>query len=323
MMSTIEKCLKATFLLVLGSFTILSVTSTSKPQESYAQQVNGRGTLIVNKDLVTLTVNVADSAGHAVAGLSKRSFTIIDDASLQDIVFFSDADSPASIAIVFDLSESMTAEKIKRATDAFAHFSETSLAANEYSLIGFNESPRLLLDRTRDTNALLEKLSAAVPHGGTALYDACYLGVERLKHGSYSKRVLLLISDGQDNESRYNLDQARRMLRESDAVLYSIGVADPIALTGKAGARVRATLDGLAEVAGGRAFYPSNTAEMDQVCERIAIEIRHQYSIGYRPHNFLGDGKWHHIKVKVRAPIGTAHVFVRTREGYYARPGGR
>jgi Ca-activated chloride channel homolog len=285
------------------------------------RQVRDEVPIIVNTDLVTLNVSVVDRSGHLVTGLDKRAFSILDNKSPQEIVFFSDADAPVSVSIVFDLSESMSGEKIKLARAALAHFIETSLNSDEYTLIVFSESPQVLLDRTRDGKAMIDRLSAAVPHGTTALYDACYLGVERLTGGTYPKRVLLLISDGQDNNSHYNFDEVRSLLRESDVVFYSIGIADPIQLTGKAGARVRYALEGLAEITGGKAFFPSNEAQMDEIFERIALELRRQYSIGYRPQNFAGDGKWHRIRVRVNPPNGTAHLSVRSRAGYYAPAG--
>ena len=279
--------------------------------------------IIVNSDLVTLNVSVLDGSGHSVTGLDKRAFTILDDKSPQEITFFSDADAPISVSIVFDLSESMSGEKIKLARGALAHFTETSLDSDEYTLIVFSEQPQVLLERTHDGKAIIDRLSAAVPHGTTALYDACYLGVDRLARGAYPKRVLLLISDGQDNNSHYNFDEVRRLLRESDVVFYSIGIADPIQLAGKAGARVRYALEGLAEITGGKAFFPSNEAQMDEIFEQIALELRHQYSIGYRPQHFSSDRKWHRIRVRVNPPNGTAHLSVRSRSGYYATTGPR
>jgi Ca-activated chloride channel family protein len=300
---------------------LISQTSRVVLSAASGGQVKDEGPVIVNTDLVTLSVSVLDRSGHPVTGLDKRAFSILDNKSPQEIAFFSDADAPVSMSIVFDLSESMRGEKIRLARAALAHFIETSLDSDEYTLIGFNERPQVLLERTRDVKAMIDRLSAAVPHGATALYDACYLGVERLTGGTYPKRVVLLISDGQDNNSHYNFDEVRNLLRESDVVFYSIGIADPIQLAGKAGAKVRYALEGLADVTGGKAFFPSNEAQMDEIFERIALELRHQYSIGYRPQNFTGDGKWHRIRVRVNPPNGTAHLSVRSRAGYYATAG--
>jgi len=261
---------------------------------------------------------VLDGSGRSVTGLDKRAFTILDDSSPQEITFFSDVDEPVSVNIVFDLSGSMSIDKIRLAREALSHFIEMSLDSDEYSLIAFNDRPQLLLERTRDPKAILDKLSTVAPHGSTALYDACYLGVERLTGGTYPKRVLLLISDGQDNNSHYDLDEVRHLLRESDVVLYSIGVASPIQLSGKAGSHVRHALEGLAEVTGGRAFFVSNGAQMDEVFEWIALELRRQYSIGYRPQNFSYDRRWHRIRVRVMPPNGYPPLSVRSRAGYYA-----
>ena len=283
-------------------------------------QLRFDGPVITNTNLVTLKVSVLDGSGRSVIGLDKDAFTILDDRSLQEISFFSDADEPISVSIVFDSSGSMSSEKIKLAREALAHFIETSLNSDEYSLIVFNERPQLLMERTRDAKALLDRLSAVVPHGATALYDACYLGVETLTGGAYPKRVLLLISDGQDNNSQYDFDEVRRLLRESDVTVYSIGIAAPIQLSGKAGSQIRRAMEGLADVTGGRAFFVSNEAQMDEVFDRIALELRHQYSIGYRPQNFSNDRKWHRIRVKVASPNRSEHLLVRSREGYYAAP---
>jgi Ca-activated chloride channel family protein len=282
------------------------------------RQLQSNGPVIVNTDLVTLNVSVLDDAGRSIIGLDKRAFTVLEDKSSEEITFFSDADEPISVTIVFDVSGSMSREKIKLAREALAHFIETSLNSDEYSLIVFNERPQLLVEPTHDAKAMLDRLSAVVPHGATALYDACYLAVERRTRGAYSKRAVLLISDGQDNKSHYDLDEVRHLLSESEVMLYSIGIAAPIELSGKPGARVRRTMGGLAEITGGRAFFVSKEAQMDEVFERIALELRHQYSIAYRPTNFSSDGRWHRIKVKVVPPNGSVRLSVRSREGYYS-----
>ena len=275
------------------------------------------GPVVVNTDLVTLIVSVTDGSAHSIIGLDKGMFTIFDEKVTQEITFFSDADAPISIAIVFDLSESMRGEKIRQAREALNRFMNTSLDSDEYFLIVFNDQPQVLFEGTGDIKAVMDKLSRAESHGSTALFDACYVAVERLSRGAHSKRALLLITDGEDNNSRYSLGETRELLKESDVMVYSIGI-DPMRVTGKAGARVRHTLEGLAEITGGKAFYPSNAAKMDETFEQIALELRQQYSIGYRPRNFSGDGKWHRIKVKVTPPSGTKHLSVRSRAGYYA-----
>ena len=279
-------------------------------------EVDDKGPVITNTDLVSFTVTVTDIYGRFVSGLGKNAFSIFDDKTQKDITFFSDEDAPVSVGILFDVSGSMSGDKVRRARDALAHFVQTSHDRDEYFLIGFNSRAQLLMDRTRDGNAVLDKLTFVQTKNNTALYDACYLGVERVQRGTHPKRALLLISDGQDNNSRYTFNELRRVLKESDVVLYAIGILGGSDVGSSLGMEGQGVLDDLAGVSGGKAFYPRSSAEMDDIFEQIALELRHQYSIGYRPPNF--DGKWHRIKVKVAPPRGLPRLFVRSKEGYFA-----
>ncbi|MFL6284651.1 MAG: VWA domain-containing protein [Pyrinomonadaceae bacterium] len=273
--------------------------------------------VIVHTDLVTLTVTVTDTYGRFVTGLGKNAFSIVDDKTPQEITFFSDEDAPVSLGVVFDVSGSMSGDKISKAREALSKFIDTSHSRDEYFLIGFNNRAQLLLDRTRDSDSLLEKLTFVQTKGQTALYDATYLGVERVARGTHPKRAILLISDGQDNSSRYTFTELRRLLKESDVIIYAIGIVDghddsQLGYTG------RAILEELSGVSGGKAFFPSTSAEMNDTFERIALELRTQYSIGFRPTSFANDGKWHKLKIKVQPPRGFPRLFVRGREGYFA-----
>lgn len=270
--------------------------------------------IVVNTDLITLTVSVTDAEGRSVSGLDKSAFTVLDDKAPQEISFFSDADAPASVGIVFDVSGSMSGDKIMRAREALARFVETSHDQDEYFLVDFSSRARLLLDRTRDADAVLSKFTYVQPRGDTALYDAAYLGIEKVMGGAHAKRAILLISDGEDNNSRHTFKELRRRLQESGVVVYSIGVGMNY-LPRATGAE---TLKKLASVSGGKAFFPGSAAEMIKAFERIAVELRRRYSVGYRPSNFAADGKWHRVKVKVLPPRGAPRLFVRSREGYYA-----
>jgi Ca-activated chloride channel family protein len=242
----------------------------------------------------------------------------MDDKVEQEIVFFSDEDAPVSLGVVFDVSGSMSGDKIQRAREALVRFVDTSHHGDEYFLIGFNHRPQLLLDRTRDSNALTDKLTFVSTKGQTALYDACYLGVEKVTRGAHQKRAVLLISDGQDNSSRYTFSELRRLLKETDVIIYAIGISDGGPYDSTLDVTGRAILEELAGVSGGKAFFPNSGAEMNDVFERIALELRTQYSIGYRPSNFANDGKWHKLKVRVQPPRGMSRLFVRSKEGYYA-----
>jgi len=281
------------------------------------------GPVVVNTDLITLTVTVTDTYGRYVSGLNKNAFNVFDEKQPQQITFFSDDDSPVSVGVIFDVSGSMSGDKIKRARDALSKFIQTSHDSDEYFLIAFNSRAQLLLDRTRDGNAVLDKLTFVETKNQTALYDACYLGVEKVQRGIHPKRALLLISDGQDNDSRYTFNELRKLLKESDVVLYGIGILSGTDAGSSMGMEGQGVLDELAGVSGGKAFFPRSAAEMDDIFEQIALELRHQYSIGYKPESFTNDGKWHRVKVKVTPPRGLPRLFVRAKEGYYATSGAR
>jgi Ca-activated chloride channel family protein len=293
---------------------------TASPQTGQQQKpgTEADGPVIVNTDLITVTVTVTDLYGRFVSGLSKSAFAVFDNKQQQEISFFSDDDSPVSVGVIFDVSGSMSGDKVKRARDALSHFIQTSHDSDEYFLIAFNSRAQLLLDRTRDGNEVLNRLTFVQTKSNTALYDACYLGVERVQRGTHPKRALLLISDGQDNNSRYTFSELRRVLKETDVVVYAVGILSGGDSSSSLGMEGQGILEELAGVSGGKAFFPRTNAEMDDIFEQIALELRHQYSIGYRPPNFVGDGKWHNIKVKVTPPRGLPRLFVRTKEGYFA-----
>ncbi|MCA1607071.1 MAG: VWA domain-containing protein, partial [Acidobacteria bacterium] len=291
-----------------------SGSTASGPEKSLID----KGLVITNTDLITFTVTVTDTYGRYVSGLGKNAFTVLDEKKPQEITFFSDDDAPVSVGVIFDVSGSMSGDKIKRARDALSKFIQTSHNSDEYFLIAFNSRAQLLLDKTRDGNAVLDKLTFVQTRNNTALYDACYLGVEKVQRGAHPKRALLLISDGQDNNSRYTFNELRRLLKESDVTLYGVGILSGNDAGSQMGMEGQGILDELASVSGGKAFFPRSNAEMDDIFEQIALELRHQYSIGYKPANFINDGRWRKIKVKVTPPRGLPRLFVRSKEGYYA-----
>lgn len=309
------------FLVLIALATALAqdkpLIDSTRPQvpESARAKSSSEQQIIVNTDLVTLNVSVIDADGFHVPGLTKRDFAVTDNKIPQDITFFSDADLPLSIGIVFDVSGSMSGKKIEQAKEALLAFIQTSHPDDEYFLVGFNSQPQLLLERTRNGNSVIDKLSLVDPRGSTALYDASYLALDRVMQGIYPKRAVLIISDGQDNNSRYTFSNLQRALKECGAILYAIGIEG--SAIGMLNVYGKLLLNELASVSGGRAFFPANSKQMNEAFEQIALELRHQYSIGYRPLNFALDGKWHRVKVKVTPPSELKRVWVRSREGYY------
>lgn len=273
--------------------------------------------LVVNADLVTVTVTVTDGEGRHVAGLGKTAFAVTDDKVPQEITFFADEDEPASVGVLFDVSGSMSGDKIERAREALAGLVRTSHPADEFFLIDFASDARLLLNRTRDADAVSAKFTYARPRGQTALYDAVYLGVEKVMRGAHRKRAVVVISDGEDNNSRHSLGELRRQLQESGVAVYAVGISMNWLPRQGAGEE---TLKRLAAATGGEAFFPKSSSELDDAFERIALVLRHQYAVGYRPSNFAPDGRWRRVRVKVTPPPGVKRLHVRAKEGYFADP---
>ena len=278
--------------------------------------------VITNTDLITFTVTVTDTYGRYVSGLGKSAFTVLDEKKPQDITFFSDDDAPVSVGVIFDVSGSMSGDKIKRSRDALSKFIQTSHNMDEYFLIAFNSRAQLLLDRTRDGNAVLDKLTFVQTRNNTALYDACYLGVEKVQRGTHPKRALLLISDGQDNNSRYTFNELRRLLKESDVTLYGIGILSGNDAGSSMGMEGQGILDELASVS---AVRPSSPEAM----QRWTISSNKSRLSCAISTDWLQANQFHERRTlaqnqsKSNSPARLPRLFVRSREGYYAVPNAR
>jgi Ca-activated chloride channel family protein len=270
-------------------------------------------------ELVNLTVTVTDRNGRAVAGIAQRDIEVYEDKVKQKIEHYSADDAPISAGVVFDVSGSMR-DKLEQARNALKAFVQTSHAEDDFFLVGFNRRANLLAEFC-DGEGLGRRLNVVGAQGETALYDAVYLGVEKVQQGRHRRRALLIISDGQDNASRYTLDQLRQRLKESGVQLYCIGVGRP-SLNEKAERqremRGQMILDDIARLTGGRAFFVNSASELEEAAARVALELRHQYSLGYTPTNQRHDGRWRKIQVRINRSAWMPELNVRAREGYYA-----
>ena len=268
-------------------------------------------------DEVALTVTVTDPYNRLVTGLEKKHFEIFEDKVKQTIEGFKDDDVPVSVGIAFDVSGSMKG-KLDRARDSLKAFVDTSHDDDDFFLVGFTQRANLLAEFT-DGTSLVNKLTLVDTKGQTALYDAVYLGIEKVKQGRHQKRAILLISDGQDNSSRYTYGELRKLLKEAGVQIYCIGIVE---MGGGAGSSLdmqgQGILEEIAQTTGGKAFFPRSAAELEDATTRIALELRHQYSMSYTPTNVKRDGQWHKIKIKVNPPRGLPPLNVRTKDGYYA-----
>lgn len=287
------------------------------PGDSKTEQLNNPRPFISERtELVNLTVTVTDRQGRAVAGITQRDIEVYEDKIRQKIEHYSADDAPVSVGVVFDISGSMR-DKIEQARAALKAFVETSHAEDDFFLIGFNRRASLLAEFC-DGDGLERRLNVVNAQGETALYDAIYLGIEKAREGRHRRRALLIISDGEDNASRYTLDQLRKRLKEADVQLYCVGVNSRVTSSDKAeqrrAMRGRMILDDIAGLTGGRAFFVNSASDLEEAATRVALELRHQYSVSYIPSNQQRDGRWRKIQVRVNR----SEVVARAREGYYA-----
>jgi len=305
----------AVFVALIGSGTAGAQAPAQTPAPAAAPQASAASDDVkLNRDLVTVHVTVADPYGRFVTGLEKGAFEVYDEKVKQNIEFFTDDDAPITLGIVYDVSGSMTS-RLQRSLHALKRFVETSHNDDEYFLVGFNQRAQLIRDFTTSGDAVVNSLTLVQPEGRTALYDAAYIGIEKAREGRHNKRALLVISDGQDNNSRYTFSELRNLIKEADVQIYAIGITDTA--NDELGAVGQSLLEELARTTGGRAFFPSSEEELVDVCTQIALELRHQYSVGYYPTTDIRDGRWHKIKVKVNAPPGLPRLAVRSKEGYF------
>jgi Ca-activated chloride channel family protein len=266
--------------------------------------------------LVNVIVSVTDPYGRFVTGLSKDHFELFDDNVKQQIHHFTDDDSPVSLGIVYDVSGSMK-ERVGRSVRALRRFIETSHSDDDFFLIGFNDRAKLVEDFTTSGDKIVGHLMFVAPKGSTALYDAAYIAVEKVAQGRHKKKALLIISDGQDNNSRYTYKELRNRVKEADVQIYGIGITDPgsDSLAGFG----RSVLEEITRMTGGRAFFPNayNEPELVEICTRIALELRHQYSLAFYPTDRdKNNAKWHKVQVKVNPPKGLGRLSLSYKDGY-------
>jgi Ca-activated chloride channel family protein len=268
-------------------------------------------------NLVVVPVTVMDPYERYVTGLRREHFEVYDDKVKQEIVFFAEEDAPVSIGIVFDVSGSMR-EKINRARIALRRFIDTSHPDDEFCVIAFNHETELVQEFTSSVEQIMSKLTLLDPSGRTALYDAAYLALEKVRQGKHPRKALLILSDGQDNSSRYTYGQLRERVKESDVQIYAIGIFGLYERGQSSEALGRSILEEITSLTGGRAFFPDTPVELDDVISRIALELRHQYSLGFYPTNPPREGEWRKLRVRVNPPRGLPRLTVRARDGYYA-----
>jgi VWFA-related protein len=285
----------------------LSPTSEAQDPESYR--------IAVDVDLVVLNPTVRDRKGRFASDLREQNFEVYEDGVRQSIRLFQYEDTPVTVGLVVDHSRSML-PKLGQVTAAARAFVQSSNPADQMFVVNFNEAVSLgLPDAIRFTNSstALEGAIANAPAAGmTALYDAVVEGIEHLRVGSHGKKALLVISDGGDNASSHDLASVLKVVEQSGAILYTIGLFDDDDPD-----RNPKVLRRLARKTGGEAYFPSEFSAVVAACESIAHDIRNQYTIGYFSTNVTPKGTYRAVRVAARA-AGRGKLFVRTRAGYVA-----
>lgn len=270
----------------------------------------------VDTNLVLVPLTVTDPMDRLVTGLDKQNFTVLEDNRLQNIRTFSCDDAPVSIGVILDLSGSM-GNKVVRARGAVLQFMKTSNPQDEFFVIGFNDRPELINDWTSSVDDIEARLATVQPGHRTALLDAMYFGLEKMKQAKYPRKALLVVSDGGDNNSRYTENEVRSAVKEADVQIYSIGIFDPEAATVEE-RNGPLLLNDISSDTGGRLFRVDDLSEMADIATRISAELRNEYVIGYKTNNAKLDGKWRKVKVKLAPPPGLPQLTVHARNGYYA-----
>ena len=290
-----------------------------------AQQDPPLDTIKIDTNLVVLRVTVNDQQGRAAISLKQEAFKIYEDGVEQQIDFFSAEESPVSWGLVLDRSGSMM-EMMSEVYDAALHVLDEGTSRDETFIITFNKKPDMVIDFTSDRHRLENSILGLRADGETALYDAVNFALDNLKQARNRKRVLVVVTDGQDNASRLKFRELIERAEEEDAVIYTVGMLGEMGdssgflarLMGGSGGG-RAELKKLAEVTGGLAHFPKNVDECKSVMREIAREVSQQYSLGYYPTNKERDGKWRAIKIAVSQNGNSPKLVARTRSGYYAR----
>jgi len=287
----------------------------AQPDSLNSVNKTAMGTIRKSVELVLVPVTVTDRSNRIVTGLEQENFQLYQDKHPQPIKYFWKEDAPVSVGIVLDVSGSM-ASKIERARDAVLALLKASNPKDEFFLMTFADRPMLVRDFTSNADDIQGQLPFMTPKGSTSLIDAVFLAVNHMKSARYSRKALVIISDGGDNRSRYVEKDLRSVIKEGDVLVYSIGLFDAVFRTREEqlGPELLAGISGLT---GASSYFLPTPTLLPAVAEHIANELRHQYILGYSPDDSRGDGKWRKIKVKLELPRGFPKLQVQARPGYY------
>jgi len=289
-----------------------------QPPPPPGQSADKQGPSIkVQVNLVVLHTTVLDDRGRFADGLKVENFRVFEDKAEQKLSVFKREDVPVSMGLVIDNSGSMR-DKRPRVNEAAITLVENSNPQDEAFVVNFNDDFYLDLDKdfTNSVPELKEALERIDSRGSTALYDAIIGSLDHLKKASKDKRVLLVVTDGEDNTSRNSLEKAIREVQKTDTVIYTIGLLSQESK--KSAKKAKKALEEIAAASGGLSYFPENTGDVHNICQQVAHDIRNQYTLAYYPTNTKKDGSFREVAVEVIPPRGRGKLLARTRNGYYA-----
>ena len=271
--------------------------------------------------LVVLHATVLNDRSVFVPGLKEENFRVFEDKVEQKLSVFKQEDVPVSFGLVVDNSGSMR-DKRPQVNAAALTFVKTSNPQDEGFVVNFNDD--YYLDTEHDFTSDLDEMKTALERidarGSTALYDAVIGSLDHLKKGSRDKKVILVVTDGEDNASRHTLENTVEQAQRNNALIYAVGLFsdDDMKHNHRAMKKARTALTELANATGGLAFFPEDVNDTEAICTQIAHDIRNQYTLAYYPTNVARDGSFRTVQVEVIPPRGAGKLSVRTRTGYYA-----
>jgi VWFA-related protein len=296
----------------------VEITPRAKKGDAPPETVR-RGNIRVESTLVLIPVTVTDPLNRFVTGLERENFRLFEDKSEQKVTHFASEDAPLSVGLVFDTSGSM-GSKLDKSRQAVGQFFKTANPEDEFFLIQFNDRPEMVVDFTTRVEEIQNRLTFTQSKGRTALLDAVYMALHKMKKAKNPRKALLIISDGGDNSSRVTDRAIQKLVQEADVQIYAIGIFEQMGNRGRTPEELSgpSLLSELAEQTGGRHFPVDNLNELPDVAAKIGMELRNQYILGYTPTNQGRDGKYRRVQVKLQQPRGLPALRATWRLGYYA-----
>ena len=277
--------------------------------------------ILVHSDLVLIPVTVTDGKGRIVTGLQKEQFSLYEDKVEQDITHFDTEDAPASIGLVFDASDSME-PKLDKAREAVNALLDKSNPNDEFFLVRFSTHPELMARLTTNRDQIRRRVESLETGGSTALLDAVLLAMGEMKNARYTRKAIIIISDGEDNSSQCPVSRFREAVRQSDVLIYAIGITDSNGFSQSFSSSSRlsgsALLDDISKQTGGRLFPVTRLKQLPEIATTIGSWLRSQYVLGYAPSSSEKDGKYRRVQVKLTRPKGFPKMHAIWRLGYYA-----